>query len=151
MEYQWFAFSDECMKQAFDLRKEVFVEEQGFALEDEMDAQDQTSLHVLGITEQGPVCCARIFWQEPGVLHVGRVCVRRSCRGQGVGRGLMEEILRKAGELGARRAELGAQCGKEGFYETLGFSPFGNRFLDAGAWHIAMGRDLREPLRGRNG
>ena len=34
MEYQWFAFSDERMKQAFDLRKEVFVEEQGFALED---------------------------------------------------------------------------------------------------------------------
>ena len=53
MEYQWFAFSDERMKQAFDLRKEVFVEEQGFALEDEMDAQDQTSLHVLGITEHG--------------------------------------------------------------------------------------------------
>ena len=63
----------------------------------------------------------------------------------------MREILRKAQELGAHRVELGAQCGKEVFYETLGFQTFGERFLDAGAWHIAMGRDLREPLRGRNG
>ena len=106
MEYQWFAFSDERMKQAFDLRKEVFVEEQGFALEDEMDAQDQTSLHVLGITEQGPVCCARIFWQEPGVLHVGRVCsaqlpgTRGRPRPDGRDFAQSRRIVRTAGRVG---------------------------------------------------
>ena len=54
----------------------------------------------------------------------------------------MREILRKAQALGAHRVELGAQCGKEGFYETLGFQTFGERFLDAGAWHIAMRLEL---------
>ena len=135
MEYQWFPFSDKRVEQAHALRREVFVDEQGFSLEDDLDEQDKTSLHVLGLLPQGPVCCARVFWQEPGVLHVGRVCVKRSLRGQRLGSGLMQEILRKA-------REMGAQCGKEGFYETLGFHPFGERFLDAGAWHISMGLDL---------
>ncbi len=142
MEYQWFPFSDERVAQAHALRREVFVDEQGFALEDDLDEQDKTCLHVLGVMPQGPVCCARVFWQAPGVLHVGRVCVRRTLRGQGVGGALMREILRKAQALGAHRVELGAQCGKEGFYETLGFQTFGERFLDAGAWHIAMRLEL---------
>ena len=143
MEYQWFAFSDERVALAHALRREVFVDEQGFALADDLDERDKTSLHVLGVSEDGsPVCCARVFWQEPGVLHVGRVCVRRALRGKGVGSSLMKEIARKARQMGARRLELGAQCGKEGFYETLGFVPFGQRFLDADAWHIGMGRDL---------
>ena len=99
----------------------------GVCPEDEMDAQDQTSLHVLGITEQGPVCCARIFWQEPGASC--GTCVFGAAAGdKGVGRGLMEEILRKAGGWAHGGQSWGAQCGKEGFMKRWASVPLAIAF-----------------------
>ena len=56
--FQWFGFSSPQMHAALDIRTKVFVDEQGYTLEDDRDEQDKTALHVLGMTR--PVCrCAR--------------------------------------------------------------------------------------------
>ena len=131
------------MDKAFALRQTVFTDEQGFAPEDDHDAQDETALHVLGTDDAGAVCCtARLFSTEPNVWHAGRIAVRKDLRGQGVGRQLMQELVRKARDLGGKTLELGAQYDKQGFYEAVGFTAYGELFQDAGYPHRMMKQEL---------
>lgn len=144
MRFYWFSFNDTAdMERAFALREEVFTVEQGFAQEADRDAQDKTALHVLGLDGADRVCCtARLFSTQPGVWHAGRIAVRSDARGRGLGRQLMGEIIRKARALGGRTLELGAQADKQGFYEAVGFAPYGELFQDAGYPHRMMKRAL---------
>ena len=88
LHFEWFGFDDAArMALAHGLRKEVFVDEQGFSLEADRDEQDKNALHVLGLDETGAArCTARVFADAPGVWHAGRIAVQRGLRGQGVGR-----------------------------------------------------------------
>ena len=144
MKFYWFSFDDTAnMDKAFALRQTVFTDEQGFAPEDDHDEQDQTALHVLGFDDAGAVCCtARIFTTQPDIWHAGRIAVRKDLRGQGVGRQLMQELACRARALGGKTLELGAQIDKQGFYEAVGFTPYGETFLDAGYPHRMMKREL---------
>lgn len=144
MQFYWFSFDDTAhMDKAFALREAVFTVEQGFAPEDDHDAQDETALHVLGVDDAGAVCCtARLFSTEPDVWHAGRIAVCKALRGQGVGRQLMHELVCKARALGGKTLELGAQIDKQGFYEAVGFTPYGEIFLDAGYPHRMMQLNL---------
>lgn len=51
--FQWFGFSSPQMHAALDIRTKVFVDEQGYTLEDDRDEQDKTALHVLGYDAAG--------------------------------------------------------------------------------------------------
>ena len=94
LHFEWFGFDDAArMALAHGLRKEVFVDEQGFSLEADRDEQDKNALHVLGLDETGAArCTARVFADAPGVWHAGRIAVQRGLRGQGVGRLLLASI-----------------------------------------------------------
>ena len=128
LHFEWFGFDDAArMALAHGLRKEVFVDEQGF------------SLDVLGLDETGAArCTARVFADAPGVWHAGRIAVQRGLRGQGVGRLLLAAVADKARAQGARTLELGAQYDKQGFYEAVGFAPYGEPYLDEGYPHVPM-------------
>ncbi|MFR2591264.1 MAG: GNAT family N-acetyltransferase [Ruthenibacterium lactatiformans] len=134
LHFEWFGFDDAArMALAHGLRKEVFVDEQGFSLEADRDEQDKNALHVLGLDETGAArCTARVFADAPGVWHAGRIAVQRGLRGQGVGRLLLAAVADKARAQGARTLELGAQYDKQGFYEAVGFAPYGEPYLDEG-------------------
>ena len=94
------------------------------------------------VTEQGaPVAAARIFPDEAG-YHVGRICVRKDRRGEGLGRLLLAEAERFCRELGGKRLALGAQLRAAGFYEACGFRRVGEAFLDEYCPHILMVKDL---------
>ena len=128
LHFEWFGFDDAArMALAHGLRKEVFVDEQGFSLEADRDEQDKNALHVLGLDETGAArCTARVFADAPGVWHAGRIAVQRAA------------VADKARAQGARTLELGAQYDKQGFYEAVGFAPYGEPYLDEGYPHVPM-------------
>ena len=140
LHFECFGFDDAArMALAYGLRKAVFVDEQGLSLEADRDEQDKTALHVLGLDETGAVrCTARMFADAPGAWHAGRIAVQRGLRGQGVGRQLLAAVADKARAQGARTLELGAQYDKQGFYEAVGFAPYGEQYLDEGYPHVHM-------------
>lgn len=76
---------------------------------------------------------------NPGNPHIGRVAVARSARGRGVGTVIMRELeaaaLARHGAGGEVRVELSAQDHALGFYERLGYEPWGEGYLDEGIWH----------------
>lgn len=119
------------------VRKKVFVEEQGFSEELEFDEMDVAAWHI-SIEENGrPLAAARLFEEEDGVWHAGRICVLEGHRG-GMGRRLMGELDKKAREFGAVRITLGAQCRARGFYEKCGYRAFGEEYMDEYCPHIMM-------------
>ncbi|MEQ8896384.1 MAG: GNAT family N-acetyltransferase [Roseovarius sp.] len=125
------------------LRRAVFIEEQGVPPEVEQDGRDREAHHVLAVQDGVPVGCGRILI-DGATGKIGRVCVLREHRGQGIGLALVGsclEVLR--GLPGMTRAELGAQSYAIGLYERLGFAAYGPEFSDAGGQpHRMMGRHL---------
>ncbi|MDF1726962.1 MAG: GNAT family N-acetyltransferase [Sulfitobacter sp.] len=119
-----------------DLRRIVFMEEQGVSEADEIDGLDPDCLHLLALAQEIPVGTARIHFEED-VAKIGRVCVLRPHRGTGLGAALINEALTQA-KGKAQTAKLGAQVSALGFYEKLGFTATGPVFDDAGIPHRMM-------------
>ncbi|MGB5863221.1 MAG: GNAT family N-acetyltransferase [Sulfitobacter sp.] len=121
----------------FALRHEVFVVEQGYTAEGEVDALDAQSHHLLVSDRDMPVATARIYLDR-NAAKIGRVCVLKSHRGMGLGAKLINAAVALAAEKGARRAVLGAQLHAVGFYENLGFAAFDDPYEDEGEPHQMM-------------
>lgn len=117
------------------IRKTVFVEEQGVPEGLDLDGLDPESLHVLALDDQGrSIGTARV--QEDG--KIGRMAVLKPWRGRGVGRALLEALLKEAKRRGLSQVRLAAQTQASGFYEKHGFQAIGDIFLDAGIPHRNM-------------
>ncbi len=116
------------------LRTQVFVKEQGIALEIDFDGLDEVATHVLVVSGNLSVGTGRIL--EDG--HIGRIAVLKSARKQGVGTMVLKALIREAKKRGYKRVYLGAQIQVTGFYEKLGFNVCSDVFLDAGLEHIKM-------------
>lgn len=123
---------------AEDIREEVFVREQGFTKEIEIDEHDKEAYHVLICDNKKPVATARAFEEAPGVYHIGRVCVKKVYRGKGLGKELILQLEKYCKEVGAKKFTLGAQLHAESFYKNLGYRREGEEFLDEGQPHIEM-------------
>ena len=124
------------------IRREVFVEEQGVPLAEEMDEHDAACVHFLALVGGEAVGTARLRVTVDGHPKAERVAVRRPFRGAGVGRALMRALEDEARALGARELLLNAQLPVVAFYERLGYRAEGPEFLEAGIPHRAM----RKPL-----
>jgi ElaA protein len=133
------ALSDD-IATCLDLRRVVFIDEQGVSEADEIDDLDGQSLHLLAMDSNVPVGTARVYIAN-GVAKIGRVCVIKPYRGTGLGAALIRKAMDVA-QGKAAQAKLGAQVYALGFYETLGFSAVGPVYDDAGIDHRDMVRDL---------
>ncbi len=121
----------------YALRHEVFVVEQGYSVEGEVDALDGESLHILAHDDGIAVATARVHLDR-GVGKIGRVCVLKSQRGLGLGADLIKAAVVLASDNGAGRVILGAQAHAVGFYTALGFVAYGDLYDDEGEPHQMM-------------
>jgi ElaA protein len=129
--------------QVFELRQRVFVLEQQCLYQD-IDATDLEAWHLRGRTEDNLlVAYLRIIpplSKYPGPA-IGRVVTHPDVRGQGLGRMLMLEGLRRTDELfAAESVFLSAQTYLINFYASLGFVTDGEPFDEDGIEHIEMVR-----------
>lgn len=129
-------FSPPC-NLGFALRREVFVIEQNVPEDLEHDADDMTATHVVGIMNGTVVAVARILF-KPEHAKIGRVAIAASHRGKNLGARLIQFALQVAGEQDQPRCYLESQADKTGFYARLGFTAFGDEFMDAGIPHLRM-------------
>jgi predicted GNAT family N-acyltransferase len=125
------------LMQAYDLRTEVFVKEQGVPKDLELDELDKTAIHVVAIYKDGVIGCGRIVI-TPDKAYIGRVAVKKYYRNLGFGKQLMIAMINIAREKGAKDIILHAQMQVVPFYESLGFTKHGETFIDAGIEHIEM-------------
>lgn len=128
-------------KDAINIRQKVFVEEQKFV--NEFDDKDDVSLHFVIYKNGIAAGTARMFTEDGGEsFHIGRVAVLPEYRKDGFGSKLVKAALKKASELGAKKAVLSAQCRVQHFYESLGFSASGEIYYDEYCPHVHMEKSL---------
>lgn len=121
----------------YELRRQVFIVEQGIDPRLERDAGDAQALHLLALCDARPVGCARALFSDAQVKF-GRMAVAQPYRHQGVGSALLSRLLEIARQRGARRAYLHAQLAVQDFYARQGFSAVGDLFMEAGISHRRM-------------
>lgn len=123
------------------IRQEVFVEEQGF--HHEFDEIDSRAWHlVLYENGQAAGCCRLFSSNQPEVYILGRLAVRKSCRGRQYGEWLVREAEAWLRGRQVKRLALSAQVRVRPFYEKLGFTASGDEYLDEYCPHIHMEKEL---------
>jgi len=122
------------------IRHEVFVIGQDVPQALEVDGEDPICRHYLATQNGTPIATARV---KPlgAEAKIQRVAVLDTHRGTGLGAELMRFILHDL-KADFTHAVLGSQTHAIGFYERLGFTPFGPEYDDAGIPH----RDMRRAL-----
>lgn len=120
---------------ARSIRTEVFIHEQHIPIALEWDDMDACSLHAIAYGNDGqPVGTGRLLPDG----HIGRMAVKKSSRGTGIGRAILAALMQAAKQRGDREVKLHAQITAERFYARSGFMREGQEFMEAGIPHIQM-------------
>jgi predicted GNAT family N-acyltransferase len=128
------AVSDDELKQAFAIRKEVFVIGQNVPLELEV-SNNETAVHFLALIDNIPAGAARYRRTENG-YKLERFAVLQQYRNQKIGEALVKTVLK---ELPAEAMiYLHAQIDAANLYFRNGFVQVGDEFEEANIKHIKM-------------
>jgi predicted GNAT family N-acyltransferase len=129
---------------AFQIRKDVFVQEQGVPLEDEFDQFDNLNglcEHILVHYNDQPVGTGRIRFVD-GVGKLERICILEPYRKFGLGKIIIQALEEIAEERGVSQVKLHGQTQAEGFYLKLGYQSSSDVFMEDGIPHIIMLKEL---------
>jgi predicted GNAT family N-acyltransferase len=117
------------------LRHEVFVEEQKVPIEIEIDEMDSQCLHIKACLDDGQIIgTARLLPDH----YVGRMCVAKDYRHQGIAGAMLEFIIQHAKDQNIKSLHLNAQISALPLYEKFGFVANSDIFIEAGIQHRHM-------------
>lgn len=122
------------------VREQVFIKEQQIDPEIEFDGLDTQAVHVLVVDGEQPLGTGRILADG----HIGRIAIMKAARGQGLGIKVVQALVEYAKQQGYPRVDLGAQTHAVDFYRKLGFTPYGDEFMEANIPHQAMEQMLEQ-------
>ena len=130
-------YYDHLPDEAVKLRKEVFVDEQGFR--EEFGDDDGTATHIVLFDDGGtPVATARVIKDV-----AGRIAVCKRARGKGYGKLVVQAAEKAVYENGYAVMKIHAQKRAVGFYEKIGYTAYGDWEPDEGCPHIWMKKKFR--------
>ena len=138
IEYKWFPAGviDDSFR---NLRIDIFVKEQGVPEENEFDDYDLQVPHLVIFSDNEPVATGRVIPYGENTVKIGRIAVKKSMRGTGLGEKIVLELLKKSKEDGAKTVRVGAQTHAVGFYEKCGFNLLGTpEYLEENIPHYDM-------------
>lgn len=122
-----------------EIRKEVFINEQGAVASQEFDMYDDitSGAYFVGAYVDGVVVgTGRLIISSK--YKIGRVAVKKEYRGNKIGSQIVETLLNKAVSLGAEKVYVDSQPHAVALYESFGFEVFAKDIIDRGLEHIPM-------------
>ena len=125
------------------LRAEVFVVEQDCPYQD-VDNKDQRAIHIFASNNGEVVAYSRVFkagdyFKETAI---GRVTIKQSFRGTGLGRKLMEQSIDYIDtHFSINTIHISAQTHLKKYYQSFGFKQVGEGYLEDDIPHIGMLRN----------
>jgi len=156
MHWHWSRFHDLGVDHLYDalaLRCRVFILEQGAFLDP--DGFDRVSWHLLGRDAAG-VLQAYLRVVDPGHKYaepsIGRVITAPEVRGNGLGRVLVGEGVRRTEQVfPGQGIRISAQARLAGFYASFGFGEVGEPYMEDDIPHIEMLRAAGAEAAGHGG
>lgn len=137
------------LSDVFEIRRKVFIEEQGKTKSEEFDEYDKEAIfcvvyeqsdNVNDVLNHKPISVAtgRLVLLEDGSFKIGRIAVLKEFRGKKYGDMVVKMLVNKAFLSGAEKVYVSAQVRAKGFYETIGFEEYGDIYKEFGVEHISM-------------
>lgn len=134
--------SDRELKDAFEVRRLVFVEEQGISEDLVFDDHDEEALHMVVKDEEKVIGTARILFLATNQAKLERMAISKPFRGKGIGRRIISFLIEELRNRQVEKLVLHAQHTVVTFYKSCGFQQSGLPFWEAGIKHIKMERRL---------
>lgn len=123
---------------AKNIRLEVFVKEQHVPVEIEIADEDKAIHCVLYNENDQALGTVRLLPINDTTMKVQRMAVIKEGRGSGVGKEIMTQVEKIAKGQGATTLILGAQLHALDFYQSLGYSPYDEPYVEANIQHQNM-------------
>lgn len=136
--------TDKELQDAFFVREEVFVKEQGIPLPLEKDEYDDIATHFVAYYDDRPIAAGRVRFLEDLTATVDRVCVLPAFRRKQIGVLMMQSLEHYIQGSQIKKVKLNAQTHAISFYEKQHYYSTSPEFLDAGIPHRAMEKILND-------
>ncbi len=130
----------ELSPEAADIRKRVFVNEQGFDYD--IEDIDNTATHFLAMAGDIAVGTCRAYELESGTYLLGRIAVLKEHRGEGIGGRLIRAAESEIAKMGGKSVVIHAQLHAKSFYELCGYTAFGELEYEQGKPHVWMKKEF---------
>lgn len=137
------ATSNEMKMQAFELRKRVFVEEEGLFVDSDKDEHDEKAIHLCALVYGKVAGTVRIFKDERGKWWGGRLAVEKQYRGR-IGKDLVLRAMEVVRQNGGNEMFAWILHGREHFFEKLGWHMMRRKKIIGGKIHYLMRRKLSD-------
>lgn len=134
--------SDRELEGAFEVRRRVFIEEQGIPEDLELDGYDGEALQMVVADGDMVIGTARVLFPATGQAKIERMAVLKSFRRRGIGRRIISFLNEELSHRQVEQVVLHAQWPVVAFYRSCGFEETGSPFWEAGIKHIKMQRQL---------
>ena len=138
-------FGGEEYAQCLRLRDEVLRRPLGLNLFAEDLSGEGNCRHIAALRGEKAAGTAQLLPdpERPGAMRVRQVAVSADCRGQGLGRKMLDFAVRLAVREGFSAVTVHARETAAGFYRKMGFIQTGPGFLEVGIPHLPMELALR--------
>jgi predicted GNAT family N-acyltransferase len=130
------------LREAFEVRREVFVREQGISEDLVFDEHDKEALHMVVKDGERVIGSARVqFWAD-NQAKLERMAVLKRYRRKGIGKEMLLFLDAVLKDKQVQHVIIHAQLEVVPFYKLCGFDEFGLPFREAGIKHIKMRKRL---------
>nr|MDO8114537.1 GNAT family N-acetyltransferase [Candidatus Sigynarchaeota archaeon] len=119
------------------IRYKVFVVEQCFSEDIEIDEHEASATHLIAVDGGKVVGTARVY-KEGQDVRLGRMAVEKQWRGKGVGRALVAAAKVEAKKIRGNYLVAHAQVQALEFYEKMGLKKAGEPYIEDGAPHVIV-------------
>jgi predicted GNAT family N-acyltransferase len=130
------------LQEAFEVRRQVFVREQGISEDLVFDGHDREALHMV-VKDGGKVIgSARVRFLAGNQAKLERMAILKRYRRKGTGREMLLFLDMVWKDKQVQQVIIHAQLEVVPFYKSCGFDEVGLPFQEAGITHIKMRKQL---------
>ncbi len=134
-----FVENEDDLQGANEVRRQVFVVEQGIAEELVFEeAEDSNEINIVVEYEDTVIGTARVVFPDDNAAKIERMAVLKSFRNKGIGKGIISFLNEELRRRKITQIILHAQYQVIDFYKSCGFYESGLPFEEAGIRHVKM-------------
>jgi predicted GNAT family N-acyltransferase len=126
------------LKEAFEVRRQVFVREQDISEDLVFDGHDRKALHMVVKDGERVIGSARVQFLADNQAKLERMAILKRYRRKGIGREMLLFLDTIWKDKQVQQVIIHAQLEVVPFYKLCGFDEFGSPFREAGIKHIKM-------------
>ena len=134
--------SDDELPEVFELRRQVFVREQGISENLVFDGHDREALHLVVKDGERVIGSTRVRFLADNQAKLERMAVLKRYRRKGIGREMLLFLDAVWKDKQVQQVIIHAQLEVVPFYKLCGFDELGLPFLEADIKHIKMRKQL---------